>query len=152
MQKPLDSEKDAWRDYRIDGPYEDEHPVLAFYCAECAEREFGLSLRPIARRATIDEQLPGYGRREVTPCIVAGLLECSVSPESLEFLRSLGGLGLFPARFASPAARVIAGLGADCSGRIERFRRRMRASDGPVAGTVRGLVPAGAGGELTGVA
>lgn len=30
-----------WRAYRVDDPEEDEQPALAFYCPECAEREFG---------------------------------------------------------------------------------------------------------------
>jgi len=31
----------AWRGYRIDDPYENEEPALAFYCPSCAYREFG---------------------------------------------------------------------------------------------------------------
>ncbi len=42
-EKPLDTEKDAWRGYRLDAPDEDDHPILAFYCAECADWEFGLT-------------------------------------------------------------------------------------------------------------
>ena len=35
-------EAGEWRAYHVDVPQEgDETPQLAFYCAECAEREFG---------------------------------------------------------------------------------------------------------------
>ena len=31
----------GWKAYRTDDPENDEPPALAFYCPECAEREFG---------------------------------------------------------------------------------------------------------------
>jgi hypothetical protein len=31
----------GWRGYRIDVPEEDEQPAVAFYCLDCAIREFG---------------------------------------------------------------------------------------------------------------
>ncbi len=31
---------EGWRGYRVDVPYTDELPALAFYCPDCAEREF----------------------------------------------------------------------------------------------------------------
>jgi len=31
----------GWRAYRSDDPELDESPALAFYCPDCAEREFG---------------------------------------------------------------------------------------------------------------
>jgi hypothetical protein len=31
----------GWRAYRSDDPELDEAPALAFYCRNCAEREFG---------------------------------------------------------------------------------------------------------------
>jgi hypothetical protein len=31
----------GWRGYRTDDPEEGEPPALAFYCPDCAEREFG---------------------------------------------------------------------------------------------------------------
>ena len=31
----------GWKAYRTDDPLSDEPPALAFYCPECAEREFG---------------------------------------------------------------------------------------------------------------
>jgi hypothetical protein len=32
---------EGWCGYRVDEPYTDEPPELAFYCPACAEREFG---------------------------------------------------------------------------------------------------------------
>jgi hypothetical protein len=34
-----------WRLLRVDVPGEDDEPILAAYCPECADREFGLSRR-----------------------------------------------------------------------------------------------------------
>ena len=31
----------GWRGYRMDDPEEGDLPALAFYCPDCAEREFG---------------------------------------------------------------------------------------------------------------
>jgi hypothetical protein len=31
----------GWRGYRWDEPYTDDPPAVAFYCPDCAEREFG---------------------------------------------------------------------------------------------------------------
>jgi hypothetical protein len=31
----------GWKAYRVDDPERDELPKLAFYCPECARREFG---------------------------------------------------------------------------------------------------------------
>jgi hypothetical protein len=31
----------GWRGCRVDNPDENEPPELAFYCPECADREFG---------------------------------------------------------------------------------------------------------------
>jgi hypothetical protein len=31
----------GWRAYRMDEPFADELPALAFFCPNCAEREFG---------------------------------------------------------------------------------------------------------------
>jgi hypothetical protein len=33
----------GWKAYRVDDPELDEEPSLAFYCRECARREFGRS-------------------------------------------------------------------------------------------------------------
>jgi hypothetical protein len=33
----------GWKAYRTDDPELDDAPALAFYCPECAEREFGWS-------------------------------------------------------------------------------------------------------------
>lgn len=30
----------GWKAYRVDHPEEDEPPQLAFYCSDCARREF----------------------------------------------------------------------------------------------------------------
>jgi hypothetical protein len=38
-----DDEAREWRLLRVDVPGEDEEPILAAYCPECADREFGLS-------------------------------------------------------------------------------------------------------------
>ena len=38
----------GWKAYRPDDPETDEPPKLAFYCPECAEREFG----PWSRRSS----------------------------------------------------------------------------------------------------
>jgi hypothetical protein len=40
-----DDEAREWRLLRVDVPGEDEEPILAAYCADCAEREFGLIRR-----------------------------------------------------------------------------------------------------------
>lgn len=37
----------GWRAYRVDDPEEDEPPRLAFYCPDCARREFG-TIREVA--------------------------------------------------------------------------------------------------------
>ena len=39
----------GWKAYRVDEPELNEPPRLAFYCPECAEREFG-GRRPGLRR------------------------------------------------------------------------------------------------------
>jgi hypothetical protein len=31
----------GWRGYRVDEPHADDLPALAFYCPDCAVREFG---------------------------------------------------------------------------------------------------------------
>jgi hypothetical protein len=40
-----DDEARGWRLLRVDVPGEDDEPLLAAYCPECAEREFGLARR-----------------------------------------------------------------------------------------------------------
>jgi hypothetical protein len=40
-----DDQARGWRMLRLDVPGEDDEPILASYCPECAEREFGLSRR-----------------------------------------------------------------------------------------------------------
>ena len=40
-----DDEAREWRLLRVDVPGEDDEPILAAYCPDCAEREFGLSRR-----------------------------------------------------------------------------------------------------------
>jgi hypothetical protein len=40
-----DDEARGWRLVVVDVPGEDDEPVLASYCPDCAEREFGLSRR-----------------------------------------------------------------------------------------------------------
>jgi hypothetical protein len=40
-----DDEARQWRLLRVDVPGEDDEPILAAYCPECAEREFGLPFR-----------------------------------------------------------------------------------------------------------
>ena len=41
----VDDEARGWRLIRADLPEEDDEPMLAAYCPDCAEREFGLSRR-----------------------------------------------------------------------------------------------------------
>lgn len=40
-----DDEARGWRLLRVDVPGEDDEPILAAYCAYCAEREFGMNRR-----------------------------------------------------------------------------------------------------------
>jgi hypothetical protein len=40
-----EDEAREWRLLRVDVPGEDDEPILAAYCPDCAEREFGLSRR-----------------------------------------------------------------------------------------------------------
>jgi hypothetical protein len=40
---PADAEARGWRMLRVDVPGVDDEPLLAAYCPDCAEREFGLS-------------------------------------------------------------------------------------------------------------
>jgi hypothetical protein len=46
-----DDEARGWRVLRVDLPGEDEEPMLATYCPDCAERELGLGRRDHRRRA-----------------------------------------------------------------------------------------------------
>jgi len=39
--RPTDTKWRGWRAYRSDDPELDEPPALAFYCPDCAAREFG---------------------------------------------------------------------------------------------------------------
>jgi hypothetical protein len=36
-----DERAEGWRGYRVDEPYADEPPELAWYCPRCADRELG---------------------------------------------------------------------------------------------------------------
>jgi hypothetical protein len=44
-----DNEARGWRLLRVDVPGEDDEPLLAAYCMECAEREFGTLPRDVRR-------------------------------------------------------------------------------------------------------
>jgi hypothetical protein len=46
-----DDEARGWRLLRVDVPGEDDEPLLAAYCPECAERDFGLDVRLGSGRA-----------------------------------------------------------------------------------------------------
>jgi hypothetical protein len=37
---PSDSRARGWRGFRWDEPFTDDPPAVAFYCPQCAEREF----------------------------------------------------------------------------------------------------------------
>jgi len=43
--RPSSPEAKGWRLYRTDVPDEDDEPMLAAYCPDCAEREVGLTRR-----------------------------------------------------------------------------------------------------------
>jgi hypothetical protein len=49
-----DDEARGWRLLRVDVPGEDDEPILAGYCPECAEREFG----PVRRIDPSQADLP----------------------------------------------------------------------------------------------
>jgi hypothetical protein len=45
-----DDQARSWRLLRVDVPGEDDEPLIAVYCPECAEREFGLARRDHTHR------------------------------------------------------------------------------------------------------